>query len=243
MSEKIVVGLLVFGGVVLTQAVGYLISRQAANDVRANIDREIDIIRKLRPGTTEATLLEAHVSDSVAKLIYRDKRRQQLTDLFRSFAPLLLVLAAANGMEVWQQHGVPERLKVPVAVAYYTLLAAMVLFSVRYLWDLLKIAYLYTRTSMSFARFARARIRLLWMQGKLRFWSWWTQRKIDKLKAQTTKVTAIYEEFLDALEQATDNDDLDDDQLRAACRTAAENAVRQLAAIGLELPSRRGRRP
>lgn len=56
---EVVTALIVVSGVVLTQFVTYLISRQNANDLRVNISREIDIIRKLQPGTEEASKLEA----------------------------------------------------------------------------------------------------------------------------------------------------------------------------------------
>jgi hypothetical protein len=227
MSEKITVALIVFGGVIVTQAVGYLIARQAANDLGANIDREIDIIRKLRPGTTEVTSLEAHVKASIAKLIYRDKRRQQLTDLIAESAPPLITIALAVGIQAWQQHGIPDLLRVPVNIATYTLFAVTVLFSVRYLWDLLKYVSLYTRTGLSFARFVKARVRL-----------WWMQRKTTNLKMQATESRAIVEHFLDVLEEATEDDDnFDADQFRTTYRNAKDDALQQLAALGVQMPT------
>jgi hypothetical protein len=95
-SEVLVAAIITVGG---TQFGAYLISRQNANDLRVNIDREVDIIRKLQPGAEETAKLEAHVRASVAKLIYRDERRERLFDVTRRFAPLTLVWSAMLGLE------------------------------------------------------------------------------------------------------------------------------------------------
>lgn len=216
------VALIAVGGVVLTQFVTYLISRQNANDLRVNISREIDIIRKLQPSTEETSKLEAHVRASVAELIYRDERREQLAELIWTFAPLILASAAVVGLGVWRQHGVPAMLGPTVAILYYSLGAISAWLFLRYLWGLLKVAYSYTRLGMQWTKI-----------GALLIKRWWLNRKTAKTKAKFMAVIDITEDLLAAVEQAGG----DDEQAQTARKEAAEEAARRLADIGVTLKS------
>jgi hypothetical protein len=224
--KEVVVALITVGG---TQFVTYLISRQNANDLRVNISREIDIIRKLQPGTEEASKLEAHVRANVAKLIYRDELREQLAEAIWRFAPLTLVSAAALGLQVWRHHGVPAMLGLPVAIVYYALFAITGWLFGRYVFGLLKLAYFYTRLGVR------------WTQvGVLRIKHWWLKRKTAQSKAQLTAVIDIMEDLLDvadiaaAEQQASGNEE----QAHTAMAKAADETVQRLAEIGLTMKSR-----
>jgi hypothetical protein len=69
LAKEVVVALITVGGVVLTQFVTYLISRQDVNDLRVNISREIEIICKLQPGTEEASMLEFLLEPRLSRCI------------------------------------------------------------------------------------------------------------------------------------------------------------------------------
>jgi hypothetical protein len=221
--KDVVVALITVGG---TQFVTYLISRQNANDLRVNISREIEIIRKLQPGT-EASTLEAHVKAGVAKLIYRDEGREQLLEVLWRFAPLILVSAAGCGLQLWRHQGVPAMLGPAVAILYYGLVAMTGWLFLRYVWGLLKLAYGYTRFY--------TRLGLRWTQIRaLRIKHWWLKRKIAKRKEQLTAVIDIAEDLLDAAEQASGSDE----QAQTARKKAVDTTVRRLAEIGVTLKSR-----
>jgi hypothetical protein len=207
--------------------VTYLISRQNANDLRVNVDREIEIIRKLQSSTAEASKLEAHVSASVDKLIYRDERRERLFDVISRFAPLILVSSAALGLQVWRRYGAPEVLGLPVAIVYYALYAIGGWLLGRYVWGLLRLAYTYTRLGVR------------WTQiGALQVKYWWRKRKHAQDKEQLKAVIAIMEHLADAADIATaEQASGDDEQAQTTMQKATDEMLQRLAEIGVTLKS------
>lgn len=121
MPKEVVAALIAVGGVIFTQLITYAISRQSARDLRVNIDREIEIIKKLRPGSDEAQRLELHVKASIDKLIARDERREQLLEILATSAPIPVLAAAALGLGFWREHGVPPGLSPLVTMLYWGL--------------------------------------------------------------------------------------------------------------------------
>ncbi|MBJ7341619.1 hypothetical protein [Mycolicibacterium sp.] len=219
MSEGVAVALIAVGGVVLTQFVTYLISRQSASDLRTNIDREIEIIRKLQPGSTEATKLEAHIKASIEKLVYRDQRREQLADVVATFAPLMIVTFAAMGFQSWREHGVPHMLRPTVTVIYWGLFAMSAWLFLRYIWQLAKLMFAYLRV---FSRLTFSHVRLL--RARLRLWR--AQRRLAKGKAHMGALINIAEDLLDTLDE---NPDPDDKHAQAVRQEAGDRARRQMA--------------
>ena len=123
MPKEVAVALIAVSGVIFTQIVTYAISRQSANDLRTNISREIDIIRKLKAGSDEALALERHVTASVNKLITRDERRESISEIIWSSAPLPLIALTVWGLDVWHRHGIPSELQYAVVALYWFLVA------------------------------------------------------------------------------------------------------------------------
>jgi hypothetical protein len=165
-SKEIVVALIAVSGVVLTQFVTYVLGRQARRDLRANIDREIDILRKLRPESNEAGKLEKHITWSIDDLIWRDERRERLSNVGRNFGPLLVIGWALWALGIWRNHGVPKDLSSLITSVYWGLFANFVLIGGLLIWDAGKYAYWRVR-------FAVAKVR-----------GWFLDRKLAKLGAQ-----------------------------------------------------------
>lgn len=229
MSEKVVLALIGIGGVAIAQFGGYLVSRQNTNDLRVNIDREIGIIRKLQSGSAEVSKLEAHVSASVDKLIYRDERRERLFDVTRKVAPLMLVGSALLGLAVWRLHGVPANLGAAITVLYYLLVATSGWLLGDYLWGLLKFAYFYTRLGAK------------WTQiGGLKLKHWWLQHRLARGKQRLEAVLGIVEDLADAADiAAAEQASGDDEKARATMEVATDTLFQRLAGIGVTLKNSR----
>ena len=162
--KEVVVALIAVGGVILTQLVTYTISRQGARDLRLNISREIDIIKKLRADSTEAKLLEAHVKTSIEKLITRDERRELILQTLMTAAPAPVIVVAVYGLGAWKAHGVPEALNPLVTFVYWFLIGGLAYLSVRTVWGAARIIWTLVRgwASITWAKFTmRRRLRKL----------------------------------------------------------------------------------
>jgi hypothetical protein len=180
-DPKIVVALIAVAGVVTQVVVTYLINRQSANDLRTNIAREIDIIQKLRPDSSEATTLEGHVRKSISELIARDERRDRIRSIIATFGPLPLIGLVLWGLRVWGQHGIPKDLVVPVHLIA-GLLAGFCLGTVFVLaWQVLRFFYLISKLSLS-------HVRLWWLRVK----SWWLNRKRVKAERRLEEVKPTF---------------------------------------------------
>lgn len=127
MPKEIVAALIAVGGVIFTQLITYTISRQNARDLRVNIDREIGIIKKLRSDSPEARQLESHVKASIAKLIARDERREQLADILSTVGPMMLTTWGLWGLTFWYQNGAPPAARPYMSIAFWFLVAALII--------------------------------------------------------------------------------------------------------------------
>lgn len=185
-------------GVLFQVIVSYFISRQDANDLHANIDREISIIRKLRPGSPEVKRLEAHLSASISQMIERDECRARTVDLIRSFGPLPVIYLIIWALDTWRSHGVPEGLRGMVSGTLYGLIAVWIFLSILFLWqtgrflfELLRLAVLYVRKS--------TRITVLRVRG------WYTARQLANIKLKHQIVQEHVKTLMDWLNSNRDN--------------------------------------
>jgi hypothetical protein len=169
-SNEIVVALIAVSGVVLTQLVTYILGRQSRRDLRANIDREIDIVRKLRPASAEANKLEKHIKSCIDDLIWRDERREQLGDVGRNFGPIIVLGFAVGALGVWREHGVPKDFNVLVSSAYWGLAINFAVLVLQSVWK--------------GARYAYWRVRL-WMA---KWKQWRSKRKLAKTEAAVAAI-------------------------------------------------------
>lgn len=168
MNSGIAAALIAVTGVGIQVLVSYLISRQTANDIRANIAREIDIVAKLRFGSPEAVKLEDHVSSSIDELLTRDRRRKINGELLRSFAPLPTALLLIAGTRAWRTHGILLELRTLVEVAYWALLLTTVILGVRFLWEAAIYAYLVAAIGINYVRLGWLKLHTAVLQRRLR---------------------------------------------------------------------------
>ncbi|GAB5897005.1 MULTISPECIES: hypothetical protein [Mycobacteriaceae] len=117
MSTEITVGLIAAISVVVNLVLGHVLAnRRTADNLRAAIEREIDIARKLRPGSPEVEALENHITRSIKRLIVNDERRDENYLFLRSGGTCIALLAALEGLLALQRSGrVPERFEFAVA--------------------------------------------------------------------------------------------------------------------------------
>ncbi|CAN5223798.1 hypothetical protein BH11ACT6_BH11ACT6_05180 [soil metagenome] len=191
MSTEVKVALIAAAAVFVQVVVSYLINRQRANDLRANIDREVDIIRKLEPGSPEALRLESHVKASIDKLITRDERREQIGDLLRSAAPLPVLCFTISGLGAWRERGVPEPIEFAVDIFFWALvgvLAAQVLAAV---WRAGLVVFGFTEIWVK-GFLAKTRTRRRLREGR---------RTIDGQQKQVDKVMDIFSPHEDEIIQ------------------------------------------
>jgi hypothetical protein len=184
-DPKIVVALIAVAGVVTQVVVTYLINRQSANDLRTNIAREIDIIQKLRPDSSEAMTLEGHVRKSIRELIARDERRDLISSIIATFGPLPLIGLVLWGLRVWGQHGIPKDLVVPVQIIAGFLVGFGIGAAFLLAWQVLRLFYLISQLSLSY-------VQLWWVQVK----TWWSVRvKTRWLNRKRVKLERHIEEL------------------------------------------------
>lgn len=134
MPTEVIVAIIAVGGVVFAQGAAYGISRLSANDLRVNIDREIDILRKLAQDSRVAKRLEGHIGASIEKLVGRDERREQLTDAISKTAPLALMSFTLYYLSLWRAHGIPDVLRVPVETVYWAVFSILAARAVEAVW-------------------------------------------------------------------------------------------------------------
>jgi hypothetical protein len=118
MTTDIWVALLAVAGVITQVVVTYLISRQSANDLRANIGRDIDIAGNL-PSEDDATKLRNDIGAEIDALIARDEHREREGEILRSVVPIPLVVLVLWELALWREQGLPADLSGPVWVAFW----------------------------------------------------------------------------------------------------------------------------
>lgn len=118
-STDITVGLIAAIAVVVNLVLGHiLVNRRTADNLRAAIEREIDITRKLRPGSPEVEALETHITQSIKRLIVNDERRDETYLFLRAGGTTLALLVAQEGLLALHRTGwVSERFEFLVGFA------------------------------------------------------------------------------------------------------------------------------
>ena len=183
MRTEIEVALIAGGFAVIQVVVSYLTSRQTANDLRTNIGRDIEIVRKLRPDSDEVARLESHIAENIADLITRDERRARLGDIVRSIGPALLLAVVAGSLTQWlAQGGVSDKVKGPVDVIILITGPAALVFGSAVLWRYLR--YLYWNA------------RLSWRQAT----TWWAKRATWKAWHETRALVEQAEQLAKLVE-------------------------------------------
>ncbi|MDF3336001.1 hypothetical protein P3H80_01130 [Mycolicibacterium septicum] len=141
MPKEVLVALIAVGGVMFTQLITYIISRQSARDLRVNIDREIEIIKKLRSDSAEAQQLERHVKASIQKLIERDERRERLVSALMTAAPVPILTAVSLGVGVWREHTDSPTLQAFLAVVFWGIFGLILGLATWSVWGSIKNIY------------------------------------------------------------------------------------------------------
>jgi hypothetical protein len=152
--KEAVAALVALGGVIYAQLVTYTINRESAQDLRVDIDREIDIVKKIKADSPEAEPLERHINASIAKLVARDELRERLLAVLATAAPLPFLLLFCSGLYFWLQHGAPVRFRGEITALQWIILIAFLMQSNSYIWQTAK--FVWTSISLWFRGRARA---------------------------------------------------------------------------------------
>jgi len=167
MNTDIVVALIAAGAVLGGTMLGnFLLGRQKANDLRTNIEREVDIVRKLRPGSDEVVLLEKHISRNILELVTRDLQRGRSSGdlwLFLSIAATSMFLYA---MGIWRESGIWEPIRPWVEVVYWGLWAVYALLMLRGVIYFLKLGKIGVKFGVLVARLGLGKVRLAWLKHR-----------------------------------------------------------------------------
>ncbi len=177
MQTEIWVALIAVVGVLTQVLLTYLVSRQSANDLRTNIDRQIEIVRKLNPGSSAAIKLEQHIDVSLDELITRDTRRWAISRVAWSSAPGPALGLALWGIYVWNKHGIPEDLRYPVVGLSGFLLGLLGGVVVVTIVQIARVVWLTVR------------------YGYLRLTKWRLQRRFNKLREKNRVMRAYRKEL------------------------------------------------
>jgi hypothetical protein len=176
------------GGVLVTS---YFVSRQAVRDLRLNVTREIDIVRRLRTGSDEAVMLEQHISKNIRTLIDRDARRERNSREAYLFGSLLVLTFGLIGLGRWRESGVPELIRWPVEFVYWSLWVFYGLILMTVVLNFLCLAFTVIKTGV---RFGRVGIKLSVLWGRLVRHRILIKMKGRQLKRLTARVSAAARE-------------------------------------------------
>ena len=179
MDTKTVVALIAVAAVALQVAVSYLLSRQNDNDLRRNIDRDIDLIRALRPGSDEVAELEGHVRTSIGNLVARDQRGKHLRATLSTLSSLQILILAIWALTLWRERGIPRALQPVFDVAYWPLMLGTLGYAA---WAIWRIVWS-RRGAVLPAKLARVDLRGRWRQ--LRTWN--SNRKTARLESRVAE--------------------------------------------------------
>jgi hypothetical protein len=178
-DTKTVVALIAVAAVALQVAVSYLFSRQNDNDLRRNIDRDIDLIRALRPGSDEVAGLEGHVRNSIADLVAGDQRRKHLRATLSTLSSLQILVLAVWALTLWRERGIPRLLQPVFDVAYWPLMLGTLGYAA---WGIAHIVWSRCGTLLP-PKLGRVDVRARWLQ--LRTWN--SNRRTAKLESRVAE--------------------------------------------------------
>jgi hypothetical protein len=172
----------------------WLVGRQAAKDLRANISREIEILAKLRPDSEEAKLLDANIrkniSDLVAQGEQRRRRAQQDTTNVRLFLTFGLIGVALGQMGSWRIRGFWEPLHAVLEGVFWSLLIVYALLLIRVLVIAVSWTKFGARLGWMWGRIGVAKAQTRW--GKLRILV--LSRLLKAMLSNSEAISAWHEE-------------------------------------------------
>jgi hypothetical protein len=188
-DTQIVVALIAAGGLLTANLLAaFLLNRQKAKDLRSNIEREIDIVRKLQPGSDETVKLERHISRSIDDLIAREERRAQSSVTWWKIGAMAAVTFSIVGLVLWRERGVPERFHVTVEVAYWALWVTYAVFIGQAIVALYRVVKPVVDLGVNGVRLLKARARLLLINRTIKA----SERRIKEAQA---RIDALQAEF------------------------------------------------
>lgn len=133
--------LTVVGALLGTWLTTWLVGRQSARDLRTNVDRDIEILSKLKSDSEEAKLLSQNISKGIAELVGQDdqRRRRAQQDYSASwlFGLFSVTSFAVVGLATWRSQGFWEPLRYPLEGIYWGLWFAYAILLIRVLLRLL----------------------------------------------------------------------------------------------------------
>lgn len=95
MDTSIVVAIVAATAAVVAPALTWLAARQDANDLRKNIERDMDLLNRLVSGSETHRRLEMHVKSSIEEQIRRDESRRNFWRIVRfGFIPYALLVGS-----------------------------------------------------------------------------------------------------------------------------------------------------
>lgn len=95
MSKEIWIALIAVTGVVLGQAVTWLIARQNRSDARDVISKDLQILKQLRPGTDTHTEFEQRIKKNIARLTEKQDNRDFYRESTAFLAPKVYFVGLA----------------------------------------------------------------------------------------------------------------------------------------------------
>lgn len=191
---EIVVAIIGAIGLAVQVLANVIVARQSANDELTNIDRKIELARKLNPAADDRKKLEEHIARSIDKIVERDWRRDQN----RTGIGISMVLLSSGvilaALSVWVDSGVP---RVMNQLVHGLLLGSAIIFAlsgVAMVWVMLREIWHWGR--------------YLWRRGDLNRQLWLNRRRDRKNRREFEDITgekalagkAFYRQLLDAAE-------------------------------------------
>lgn len=174
------VTLLTIAGTLMATWLGaWLVGRQAAKDLRSNIDRELAILGKLKPDSDEAKLLSGNVADSIRELVAQDDLRRERAQrdystawLFGSFS---LISFSIGPVAMWRNHGHSEPVSLLIEFVFWPLWAVYVGLLIRVLLVVLPWTRVGVRAGSLFARLGWAKARIAFHRARRK----WARRRTE----------------------------------------------------------------
>lgn len=149
----------------------WLVGRQAAKDLRANISREIEILSKLRPESDEARLLDGNIRKNVSDLVAQDDlrryRARQDTSVTWTLGFFSLMSMAVGLMASWRTNGFWPPLRSTLEGIYWGMWLFYALLLVRVLWIVLSWTKVGVKIGAVWVRVGWKNVRIGWLTAKL----------------------------------------------------------------------------
>lgn len=130
----------VAGAFVIGQALlgHYLANARESRDLRASLERDVELLKKLRPGSHEARLLERHVSIGIGKLVWSEQRRAPMKRATWLNTASLGVFFLMLPLAIWRWLGVPPAIDPLVTAALVVMAVVGVLLIAATWWEIIQ---------------------------------------------------------------------------------------------------------